>query len=211
MPTTLDRASVRQHLDNLDLRALFINELGWDHGGEDIPVTVGEQTFALKAVAHKRGMVAYQYLGQPDVDFPDRAARQRIERKVAKLVREHIIIFCPHDRSAQYWLWVKREPGRPDRARTHIFHAGQSGEPLIQKLEAILFTLDEEEDLSLVDVTGRVRAAFDVERVTKRFYDRFKKEHQAFLGFIAGIEEAADREWYASGQLHLNWVERWVR
>ena len=202
MSATLNRASVKEHLDNLDLRALFINELGWDHGGEDIPVTVGEQTFALKAVAHKRGMVAYQYLGQPDIDFPDRAARQRIERKVAKLVREHIIIFCPHDRSAQYWLWVKREPGRPDRARTHIFHAGQSGEPLIQKLEAILFTLDEEEDLSLVDVTGRVRAAFDVEKVTKRFYDRFKKEHQAFLGFIAGIEAVADRAWYASLMLN---------
>ena len=202
MPTTLDRASVRQHLDSFDLRALFINELGWDHGGEDIPVTVGEQTFALEAVAHKRGMVAYQYLARSGGDFPDRPTRQKIERAVAKQVREHIIIFCPRDRSAQYWLWVKREPGRSDRPRTHIHHAGQSGEPLIQKLEAILFTLDEEEDLSLVDVTGRVRAAFDVEKVTKRFYDRFKKEHQAFLGFIEGIKEAADREWYASLMLN---------
>ena len=202
MPTTLDRASVRQHLDSFDLRALFINELGWDHGGEDIPVTVGERTFALEAVAHKRGMVAYQYLARSGDDFPDRATRQKIERAVAKQVREHIIIFCTRDRSAQYWLWVKREPGRPDRARTHIHYSGHSGEPLIQKLEAILFTLDEEEDLSLVDVTGRVRAAFDVEKVTKRFYDRFKKEHRAFLGFIEGIKEAADREWYASLMLN---------
>ena len=202
MPATLDRASVRQHLDSFDLRALFINELGWDHGDEDIPVTVGEQTFALGAVAHKRGMVAYQYLARSGDEFPDRATRQKIERAVAKQAREHIIIFCPHDRSAQYWLWVKREPGRADRARTHIHHAGQSGEPLIQKLEAILFTLDEEEDLSLVDVTGRVRAAFDVEKITKRFYDRFKKAHQAFLGFIEGIQEAADREWYASLMLN---------
>ena len=202
MPTTLDRAGVRQRLDSFDLRALFINELGWDHGGEDIPVTVGERTFALEAVAHKRGMVAYQYLARSGDDFPDRPTRQKIERAVARQVREHIIIFCSRDRSAQYWLWVKREPGRADRPRTHIHHAGQSGEPLIQKLEAILFTLDEEEDLSLVDVTGRVRAAFDVEKVTKRFYDRFKKEHQAFLGFIEGIKEAADREWYASLMLN---------
>src|SRR5262249_22479321 len=43
---------------------------------------------------------------------------------------------------------------------------------------------------------------FDVERVTKRFYDRFQKEHAAFLKFIAGITESADREWYASVMLN---------
>ena len=47
-----------------------------------------------------------------------------------------------------------------------------------------------------------MRAAFDVEKVTKRFYDRFKKEHQAFLGFIEGINNIADREWYASLMLN---------
>ena len=202
MPTTLDRARVKQHLDNFDLRALFTQELGWDHGGSDTEITVKDRAYPLQAVAHKRGMVAYQHLAQPGDDFPDRPTRQKIERAVAKQVREHIIIFCPHDRSAQYWLWVKREPGRPDRTRPEKYQFGQSGERLIQKLEAIVFTLDEEADLSIVDVTGRVRAAFDVEKVTKKFYDRFKEEHQDFLGFIEGINNLADREWYASLMLN---------
>ena len=47
-----------------------------------------------------------------------------------------------------------------------------------------------------------MRAAFDVEKVTRRFYDRFKKEHQAFLEFIEGIGNLADREWYASLMLN---------
>ena len=51
-------------------------------------------------------------------------------------------------------------------------------------------------------MTSRVRAAFDVEKVTKRFYDRFKKEHSAFLDFIEGIENLTDREWYASLMLN---------
>ena len=38
--------------------------------------------------------------------------------------------------------------------------------------------------------------------MTKRFYDRFKKEHAAFLKFITGITESADREWYASVMLN---------
>ena len=41
-----------------------------------------------------------------------------------------------------------------------------------------------------------------MEKVTKKFYERFKKEQRAFLGFIEGIENMADREWYASLMLN---------
>jgi hypothetical protein len=70
------------------------------------------------------------------------------------------------------------------------------------KAQAIAFSLDEEDTLSLTDVTRRARAGFDVERVTKRFYDQFQKEHSAFLQFISGIPESGDREWYASVMLN---------
>ena len=62
--------------------------------------------------------------------------------------------------------------------------------------------MDEEDDLTIVDVSGRVRAAFDVEKVTRKFYERFKQEHRAFLDFIEGIQHSADREWYASLMLN---------
>lgn len=202
MATTLDRNKVRACLEQFDLPSLFVEELGWDHGGADMEAVIEGYTFALQAIAHKRGMVAYRYIADSEEAFPDYPTRQKIERAIAKSVREHIIIYSPPDRTAQYWQWVKREPGRPDRSRFHIFHRGQHGESLIQRLEHLVFTLDEEEDLTIVDVSGRVRAAFDVERVTKRFYDRFRKEHDAFLGFIEGIESLADREWYASLMLN---------
>ena len=195
---TLNRDRVKQHLKNCDLQTLFIEELGWDHGGSDI--AVADETYALEAIAHKRGMVAYQYVADSARALPDYPTRQKIERDVGKTVREHLIIYA--DSGAQYWHWVKREPGRPDRSRQHIYRQGQAGESLIQKLEQIAFTLEEEEDLTLVDVTSRVRAAFDVEKVTKRFYDRFKKEHSAFLTFIEGIKNTTDREWYASLMLN---------
>ncbi len=202
MPSALNRNKIRDHLENFDLQGLFVEELGWDHGGGDTEVEISDRTFCLRAVAHKRGMVAYQYIANPDTAFPDHPTRQKIEKTVAKTVREHLIVYATHDRDAQYWQWVKREPGQPDRSRVHIYYRDQPGEALIQKLEHIVFTLDEEDDLTIVDVSGRVRAAFDVERVTKRFYDRFRKEHDAFLGFIDGIDALADREWYASLMLN---------
>ena len=198
MLASLDRDSVRQNLDSLDLRALFIGALGWDHGGTDIEAVVVGRTFVLGAIAHKRGLVAYQYVADSDDAFPDHPTRHKIERSVAKTVREHLIVYATKDGNTQCWQWVKREAGRPERTRTHIFTRGQSGEALIQKLEHLAFTLAEEENLTIVDVSGRVREAFDVEKITKRFYDRFKTAHDAFLNFIEGITNAADREWYAS-------------
>jgi hypothetical protein len=200
--TKLDRNRVREYLERLDLKSLFIEELGWDRGGENVKVSVAGADYDLNAVAHKRGMVAYQYLGASAATFPNHPTRQKIERALAKTVREHLIIYVPPDRHTQYWQWVKREPGRPDRSRQHIYQRGQSGEALVQRLENLAFTLDEEEDLTIVDVSGRVRAAFDVERVTKRFFERFAAEHKGFLRFIEGISGIADREWYASLMLN---------
>ena len=202
MPVSLDRDRVSRLLQSLDLRELFIGELGWDHGGADLEVTAAGRTFALEAIAHKRGLVAYQYVADSDDAFPDHPVRQKIERAVAGSVREHLVVYATSDRNTQCWQWVKREAGRPDRTRTHIYSGGQSGEALIQKLEHLVFTLEEEEGINLVEVSGRLRAAFDVEPVTRRFYDRFKQEHKAFLDFIEGITATADREWYASLMLN---------
>jgi hypothetical protein len=44
-----------------------------------------------------------------------------------------------------------------------------------------------DERRTLTDVTRGTRTAFDVERVTKRFYERFKQEHAVFLNFVKGI------------------------
>ena len=198
----LDKDRVRNYLNIFDLRALFVEELGWDRGGADIEVEAGGAAFALQAVAHKRGMVAYQCVAAADEAFPDHPTRMKIDRELTKTAREHIVVYASPDRGMHRWQWVKREPGKPDRARSHSFRRGQSGEALIQKLEHLVVTLEKEERLTIVDVTDMARAAFDVEKVTKRFYERFRKEHGDFLAFIEGFQNAADREWYASLMLN---------
>lgn len=201
MKVVLDRVKVKEYLTKLKFRDLFVEVLGWDHGGEDIRVAVSDHTFLLRAIAHKRGMVAYQYEADRNSVFPDHLTRQKIEKDVSRIVREHLIVYSSYS-GTQYWQWVKREPGQPDRLRLHIFNQNQKGEALIQRLEHLVFTIDEEDDLTIVDVSGRVRAAFDVEKVTKKFYDRFRTEHDVFLASIQGIENLDDREWYASLMLN---------
>ena len=68
----------------------------------------------------------------------------------------------------------------------------------------LLFTFDEEGKIGLVDVVKRVSDSFNVnaEKVTKKFYDSFKREHAEFREFVQGIEESVDRDWYASLMLN---------
>ena len=158
--------------------------------------------YSLHALAEKRGMVAYVCAPDSRDAIPDYATRRKIEKQAAKSAHEHLIIYTDGANTTQVWQWVKREPGRPAACREHTFRKNQPGDALIQKLQTIAFSLEEEETLTIAHVAGRARQAFDVDRVTKRFYDRFKTEHTAFLKFIKGIQAEADREWYASLMLN---------
>jgi hypothetical protein len=46
------------------------------------------------------------------------------------------------------------------------------------------------------------KSLFDLEKVAKKFCERFKREHDAFLGVIQGILSHGDREWYTSVMLN---------
>lgn len=193
-----------EKLTQFDLDPLFVDDLGWDrYASTPQSVSLDGVQYVLQGVAEKRGMVALRC--EPsggNGELPSYRIRRKLETQARKVAHEHIVIYSDSGHRSQVWQWVKREPGRPVACREHVFTQGQTGEGLLQKLRLITFELDEEEDLTIAAVAGRVRRAFDVDRVTKRFYDRFQEEHGAFLGFIEGIEHYADREWYASVMLN---------
>lgn len=193
-----DSNQVRHLLKAFNFKSLFIEQLGWDHHIASMEVPVGGQSYELTAIAQKRGVVVFVHEGT----IPDDQIRRKIDHRVTKSAHQHFIIFSNTRKGEQVWQWVRREPGKPLVFRQHTFHSNQSGELLIQKLDAIACSLDEEEQLHHVEVTGRVRAAFDTDRVTKRFYDRFKSEHEKFIGFIDGIPDKELRPWYAAVMLN---------
>src|SRR5579884_2673173 len=195
-------ASAKGLLERFDFATLFVNELGWDRHSAALSIEILGTPYALKAIAEKRGMVAWHCEAPKGRSIPDRPTRKKIERQVAKTTLEHLIIFTDANRAEQIWCWARREAGKPASVPEHFWYAASGNRGFLQKLAAIAFSLEEEESLTLVDVTSRARAAFDVERVTKRFYDQFKIEHKAFLDFISGIADVADREWYASLMLN---------
>ena len=160
-----------------------------------------DYTHRFRLIAEKRGFVAWLCESKGS-DLPDHSTRLKLDHALAQTSFEHLIVFATDDRAQQSWMWVRREPGRPLRPRTHDFLRSQAGDSLLQKLQHLYVSIEEEEaGLSVTHVAGRARAGFDVDRVTKKFYDQFKREHTAFLGFIKGIPLKEDAEWYASVML----------
>lgn len=200
MPPSRD--NLQQWLKEFDFATLF-NQLGWDHyTAANLTVTVQGTSLVLRPIAHKRGMIAYLFEAGAGQELPPYALRRKIDNQVRRSADEHLIVFSDRRTGHQIWQWVRREPGLPTACREQGYWMTQHGDILIEKLLGIGFSLAEEERLSITTVAARARAAFDVDRVTKRFYDRFKLEHQTFLRFVTGIQSQGDREWYVSLMLN---------
>jgi hypothetical protein len=198
----LDFARARPLLQSCDLTRLFVEELGWEPCRQKLTLRAAERDHAFAAIAEKRGFTAW-LCDSADGHLPDHTTRLKLDRALAQTSFEHLIVFATPDRARQSWMWVRREPGRPLSARTHEFSRGQPGDSLLQKLQHLFVSLEEEEaGLSVAEIAGRVRAAFDLDRVTKAFYRDFDTHRKAFLKFIEGIKDVADQQWYASVMLN---------
>ena len=69
---------------------------------------------------------------------------------------------------------------------------------LYEKVEGFTFKIGTR--TTIMDVKERVQKAFIVnsEKVTKKFYTEFKRQHKAFEKLVSGIANAEDVRWYTS-------------
>jgi type I restriction-modification system DNA methylase subunit len=192
----LNRKRTENYLKTFDFESLFIEELGWDTLDHlQIPLEVQEQIFPVETIAQKRGFTVYQCVSET---IPERKLQKQLDRQLTEYSQSHLLIFTDQAQTKQVWMWVKQEPGQTPKPRFHTYTVGKAAEALIQKLEALAVDISEEEDLTLVDVVQRVKSGFNIEQVTKQFFQDFEGLHQNFCLEIEGIEDSGDRRWYAS-------------
>ena len=203
MPTDMTDFNL-DHIKHFRFAELF-NELGWERPVQQQPFTVDVDNtrYLLQSVANKRGVQILQCQPNEDGRIPSYAVRQKIERRITREVREHLIVFVDQAHATQIWQWVNREPGRLAQYRELVVREGQASELLRQKLGALKFTIDEEELLTVLGVTARLDDSLPRDRVTKKFYKAFEKQRKDFAEFIAGIPRVGkemhdDQRWYTA-------------
>lgn len=201
--STISKKQFKQYIEVFDFTGLF-NQLGWSYLDEQTPVKLKEETYLFHSVAEKGGFRILVFKPTKHQDLPDYATRLQLDRKIGKLYREHLIIFCDKGNATQIWQLFVKQLGKPSRLSETRWHKGQEPELLYQKTSNLFFTLDKEENITIADVVDVVNENFskNVDQVTKKFYENFRKEHKKFIEFIKGISVVTDREWYASLMLN---------
>ena len=203
----LAREKAKALLRNGEFTELFA-ELGWDAPSIvkrefAIPLPRLEQIAQLRYVAEKRGFVIC--VCDTGDEKPTRDFRRAVGKELAKLHYENILIF--RGGGGQFWQVSIRPQNRPLRVVTVVWYENQGPDKLLEKLDGVVFGVDEENELNIVDVVTRVRESFiqNAESVTRKFYDQFKKELDKFAKFISGLRAAgngASRQWYAALMLN---------
>jgi len=201
---------LRDCVQRFDFKRLFIEELGWSRPKNTKPyaLTLADGEWQATPVAEMSGILVF--LVAAGAGLPDRKTREAIHKRLSEIAHENLIIFLDrapdHNQhpSQSLWLWVKRD-GAKCYPREHLYVKGQPGDLFVSKISGIVVDineLDERGAFPLAQLADRMKAALDVERVTKKFFREFETAHLDFLGFIKGIDIDRDRRWYASVLLH---------
>ena len=189
----IDRERARQYLKSFDFRRLFLDQLGWDKHSSSLEKVIDGRAYRFQAVSEKRGVVVLTC-----DSIPDYATRVKLDKQIARDHFQHLLVFADRPAGRQVWQWMRRESDRPLAIRAFTYIVGQPGELLLQKLDHLVFTIDDEDTIRHGHVVSRMDDISHVEKVTKKFYERFKAEHDRFRKFVDGIPDKQMEAWYVS-------------
>ncbi|MBF2014732.1 MAG: ATP-binding protein [Rivularia sp. T60_A2020_040] len=197
----------RDLLRKFQFEDLFIEQLGWSQpsGIKSIQLKIEENTYEYQRIAEASGVSVFEVTATNGI-IPQAKIRTAIHQEITKLKAENLLIFIDESRTRSLWYWVKRD-GNKHFIRDNLYFKGQSGDLFLSKLASLVIDITEYEDdephptgdsLSVVKIAQRLQQAFDVERVTKQFYQDFQEQHKRFLSYVKGINHESDRRWYTS-------------
>lgn len=185
-----------RYLANDQFEDLFI-ELGWnDYDGDRLlyPADVDGTSFDFYVVAQQSG---FMVLKCEVSELPTTALYKKLDTQIRKSAHEYLCIYYVPGKMRQMWIVPVDKVDKRDLVSVKYEDAAHA-EFLYEKVEGFTFPIGEA--TNILDVKQKVQQAFIVnsEKLTKKFYDEFKKQHKAFESFIDGIESADDRRWYTS-------------
>ncbi len=208
--THLDFPAFQKHLFAFDFPRLFVDVLGWNKPPLSAQAWqedgAKQHAFARRMVAELGGVAVLQIVAAEG--WPEEATRAAIWKHVSQHHAENILIFTDRREGASQsqWYWVKRgrdeATGRAKNTpRRHDYFRGQPVDLFASKLHAMvveLSELDASGRMPVLEAARRIQAALDVDKTTKRFFERYSEQHDRLLEQIEGIADDRDRRWYAS-------------
>lgn len=183
----------------------IFNYFGWDNDRIALPpINADEKIYQLKSIAQKSGFRIIECQAMAGDFIPARSIRNRIESNISQMSHDHIIIYTDGHRQKQVWQFVYRTLSQGTKRVEVEYDIRMNPEKIYERTSGLVFDLDEEGRITIVDVIERVKGslATNSEKVTKKFYDHFKNQRKSMIDSIGGISDTLDKEWYASLMLN---------
>ena len=171
---------------------LFI-ESGWNNpqGDTNLGMVQDDGTsFSFEQIAERNG---FKIVKCETAAIPNSSQCKKIDHYLRRMANDYICIFYQPSGLHHLWLVPVNKVDKRDLVRVEYQTLDQASF-LYEKVAGFSFEFGIK--TNIVDVREKVHKAFivDSERVTKRFYDEFKKQHKAFTTFITGIDDYIDEE-----------------
>ncbi len=192
----MNKQEFTSYLKNNQFEDLFI-ELGWnDYKGDKLlyPADIEGKEYNFYVVAQQSGFMVLKCVVS---ELPTTALYKKLDTQIRKSAHDYICIYYVPGEMKQMWIVPVDKVDKRDLISVKYVDEAHA-EFLYEKAEGFTFPIGKE--TNILDVKKKVQQAFIVnsEKLTKKFYDEFKRQHKAFEKFIIGITSADDRRWYAS-------------
>ena len=171
---------------------LFI-ESGWNNpqGDTNLGMVQDDDTlFCFEQIAERNG---FKIVKCENTIIPNSSQCKKIDHYLRRMANDYICIFYQPSGLHHLWLVPVNKVDKRDLVRVEYQTLDQASF-LYEKVAGFSFELGTR--TNIVDVREKVHKAFlvDSEKVTKKFYDEFRKQHKAFTAFITGIDDYIDEE-----------------
>ena len=217
----LNLKDIHDLLDEFNFVDLFINNLGWNSCKNiDFSLTIENKNYKYQQIAEISGAAVFEVVAI-DSPFPDAKIRKQIHSHITKYSKENLLIFLDKQRknlekpTRSLWYWVKTEDKKSDIVREHLYERGQSGDSLLGKIASLFIDISQLEngEISILKVAQQLKEAFNIEKVTREFYEEFKKVRLDFMTHIEIVKKNTedkhlrlrnlihkgnDKSWYTS-------------
>ena len=209
----MKRNTFNQLIKQSAWQEMFITEMGWNapQGQHFLPtLAVDDTNYDFTVIAQRNG---FQILTCEVTAIPNMSTCRKIDLKLRRQANDYIAIYTIAQSEHHLWACPLKQNEKREMVVVEYATADQA-DFLFSKLAAITFGIDEQ--TTIIDVRQHVAQAFAVnsEKITKDFYNGFRKQHKDFAAFITGIddniplydskknEQNRNKLWYASVMLN---------
>jgi REP element-mobilizing transposase RayT len=179
MNELLQKIQSRLNADPLadNLTPLFCETLRWGapQGLAPRPLPLGQplgQTLTARPVAQLAGLPVFR-VDWPQDRLPGVTARRAVQRALKPVHAEHLLCYVTPDQRQAAFTWARKRADDKIELRTLPYEVGSPARTTLERLAELAFRLDELGPTGqppITALTDKLNRAFDVEAVTKQFY-----------------------------------------